>query len=324
MKIAWLDINSSYSHSSLAIPALDAQLDETTRNLHEWKIVSGILKTDEKEIIQSLYEFSPDVILSTLWLFNHEYVIRIIQKAKRLCPDALVLMGGPEFLGDNEKFLREHPEVDSVFKGEGEEIFKDFISDISDYRNIDGFCYLSADDTYHDSPEIKATDFKDCQYPESSRYFRWDKSFIQIETSRGCFNSCNFCISGKGGRYNEPGVDTIRPRIQNALDHGIHNIRVLDRTFNADSRRACEMLDIFNEFSGQMMFHIEIHPALMSPRFREKLLTLPKGLLHIEAGIQSLDDQVIGECRRKGKVADALTGLEFLCWLKMKPALKMS
>lgn len=38
MKLLWLDLNSSYAHSSLALPALHAQIaDDTTI---EWCIVS--------------------------------------------------------------------------------------------------------------------------------------------------------------------------------------------------------------------------------------------------------------------------------------------
>ena len=65
MRILWLDINSSYSHSSLAIPALDAQLDSPAREMHEWKIVSGYLKTNPDEIIQDIDSFAPEVILTT-------------------------------------------------------------------------------------------------------------------------------------------------------------------------------------------------------------------------------------------------------------------
>lgn len=42
---------------------------------------------------------------------------------------------------------------------------------------------------------------------------------------------------------------------------------------------------------------------------------MPKGLLHLEAGIQSLHEEVLTVSRRAGKLADALEGLHYLCAL---------
>lgn len=53
----------------------------------------------------------------------------------------------------------------------------------------------------------------------------------------------------------------------------------------------------------------------MSEELKEELSLLPKGLLHLEAGIQSLREPVLEKSRRMGKLSDALDGLRFLCAL---------
>lgn len=93
------------------------------------------------------------------------------------------------------------------------------------------------------------------------------------------------------------------------------NVRVLDRTFNYNPRRAKELLRLFLEFHPDIRFHLEIHPALLSEELKEELSLLPKGLLHLEAGIQSLREPVLEKSRRMGKLSDALDGLRFLCAL---------
>ena len=55
-----------------------------------------------------------------------------------------------------------------------------------------------------------------------------------------------------------------------------------------------------------MRFHLEIHPALLSEELKKELASMPKGLLHLEAGIQSLHEEVLTVSRRAGKLADAL------------------
>ena len=58
---------------------------------------------------------------------------------------------------------------------------------------------------------------------------------------------------------------------------------MLDRTFNYNPRRAKELLRLFLEFSPDIRFHLEIHPALLSEELKEELKQLPAGLLHLEA-----------------------------------------
>ena len=60
---------------------------------------------------------------------------------------------------------------------------------------------------------------------------------------------------------------------------------------------------------------MEIHPALLTQELKDELAKMPKGLLHLEAGIQSLREKVLTTAQRKGQLKDAIKGLEFLCSL---------
>lgn len=151
--------------------------------------------------------------------------------------------------------------------------------------------------------------------PENSCFFNWSKPFVQLETTRGCFNTCAFCVSGEEKPVRTLSIESIRERLQIIHSHGIKNVRVLDRTFNYNPRRAKELLQLFLEFNPDICFHLEIHPALLSEELKNELKKLPKGLLHLEAGIQSLREPVLQKSRRMGSLEDSLQGLRFLCSL---------
>ena len=53
----------------------------------------------------------------------------------------------------------------------------------------------------------------------------------------------------------------------------------------------------------------------MSDALKTKIAGLPHGLLHLEAGIQSLDSAVLTESGRKGSLDASIEGLKFLCSL---------
>lgn len=316
MKILWIDLNSSYAHSSLALPALHAQI--MTDSSIEWEIVSATINENTGMIVDEIYRHRPDILAATTWLFNHEQLMHVASRVKALLPEACLVLGGPEFLGDNEEFLRKNPFVDCVFRGEGEEVFPQWLTcwnHPEQWHTVPGLCYLTPNKEYKDNGIARVLNFAGLVPPEQSRFFNWSKPFVQLETTRGCFNTCAFCVSGGEKPVRTLSIESIRERLQLIHAHGIKNVRVLDRTFNYNPRRAKELLRLFLEFHPDIRFHLEIHPALLSEELKEELSLLPKGLLHLEAGIQSLREPVLEKSRRMGKLSDALDGLRFLCTL---------
>lgn len=316
MKIVWLDLNSSYAHSSLALPALHAQIAENTSV--EWNIVSATINESPGTTAGEIYRHKPDIIAATCWLFNHEVLLHVLARAKALLPNCCIVLGGPEFLGENQTFLRSNSFVDCVFRGEGEEVFPQWLScwnQPDKWKEITGLCYLNKETAaYHDNGTARVMNFDQLVPPEASRFFNWSKPFVQLETTRGCFNTCAFCISGGEKPVRSLPIETIRQRIAIIHQHGIRNIRVLDRTFNYNSRHAKALLDLFLEYPD-IRFHLEIHPALLSDELKSELTGMPENLLHLEAGIQSLREEVLTTSQRMGKLSNALDGLKFLCAL---------
>ena len=316
MKILWIDLNSSYAHSSLALPALHAQVKNNPD--YQWDIVSATINENIGMVVDVIYRHQPDILAATCWLFNHESLIHIVSRAKALLPKACVILGGPEFLGENEAFLRRNPFVDCVFRGEGEVEFAKWLTcwkQPVQWKSINGLCYIDKEGQYQDNGLARVLTFDQLVAPEESCFFNWSKPFVQLETTRGCFNTCAFCVSGGEKPVRTLSIDAIRQRLQTIHRHGIQNVRVLDRTFNFNPPRAKELLNLFLEFHPHIRFHLEIYPALLSEELKSELQKLPKGLLHLEAGIQSLREPVLEKCRRLGKLSDALKGLKFLCSL---------
>ena len=315
MRILWLDLNCSYAHSSLALPALHAQVMHRTEV--EWEVVRTTTSEAVGTAVDAVYAHRPHVVAATAWLFTHEHLLHIIARVKALLPQTTIILGGPEFLDDNTEYLRRHPEVDCVLRGEGEESFARWLEvwDTPErWDDIAGLCYLR-DGLYHDGGHARVMDFASLHVPEESPLFTWGKPFVQVETTRGCFNSCAFCVSGLGDPIRLLPLDAVRHRLDHIRERGIRDVRILDRTFNYHPRHAIDLLRLFAEYHPYLRFHLEIHPALLPQSVREVLAQMPHGLLHLEAGIQSLRQEVLDASHRKGSLEQALDGLRFLCSL---------
>ena len=215
MKILWLDINSSYSHSSVALPAIHAQVRE--RSEWEWCVVRGTINDNPSSLAAAVAEHKPDIIAATLWLFTHQMQIEILSRSVQLLDGVKIVCGGPEFLGNNEGFLRRHEFITAVIRGEGENALPDYLSHIdqeSEWEHIEGLCWISTKDgKYKDNGTARVADFAGLKYPEESPFFKWDKPFVQLETTRGCFNTCAFCVSGGDKPVRCQSIKQIRERI---------------------------------------------------------------------------------------------------------------
>ena len=91
MKILWIDLNSSYAHSSLALPALHAQIANDSSI--EWAIVSATINENVGTVVDEAYRHKPDIIAATTWLFNHEQLLHITSRLKVLLPEACLILG---------------------------------------------------------------------------------------------------------------------------------------------------------------------------------------------------------------------------------------
>lgn len=169
MKILWIDLNSSYAHSSLALPALHAQVAKN--NSIKWEIVSATINENIGMIVDEIYRHHPDIIAATAWLFNHEQLLHITARLKALLPNSCFVLGGPEFLGDNEDFLRKNPFVNCVFRGEGEEVFPQWLACWNrpeKWDDIPGLCYMNPQKQYIDNGIARVLDFARLVPPEKA------------------------------------------------------------------------------------------------------------------------------------------------------------
>ncbi len=319
MKLLWFDLNSSYAHASLALPALHAQsLVDAPAVAVEWQIVSATVNEQIGTLVAAICNEQPNVVAASCWLFNHEVLLQVLARVKVLLPEVIVVLGGPEFLGENEAFLRRNPFVSALFRGEGEHAFSHWLrcyTQPQQWGEVEGLCFLTKGRDYIDGGMARVCDFDQLVPPEQSRFFNWEKPFIQLETTRGCFNTCAFCVSGGDKPVRMLSVAAIADRLAAIASRGNRHIRLLDRTFNYNFARAKQLLALFRTYTGTLSFHLELHPALLSPELKAELLQMPTGVLHLEAGIQSLQDEVLTTSQRAGGVAPSLDGLRFLASL---------
>lgn len=313
MKVLFLAVNCSYSHTSLAAWSLRARVDETH---FAWQTLEVTIKDEPAKVLAQILAAEPEVVAATLYLFTHEFVAGILKSLRGLRPKCRIVVGGPECLGSNEGLAGPDGLADVAVRGEGERAFPELLERWrmnQDWAGLQGLCGLDAQGRFRDNGTAEFVDDFDsipAFYERELVGFR--KPFIQLETSRGCANGCLFCTSRHTARrvHSEARV---RGDLQAIAAAGVKDVRIVDRTFNEDRVRAVMLTRLFRDEFPMLRFHLEIEPARFNQELADEFAAARSGQFHLEAGIQTLNPAVCATIERGATVKRTLEGLTRLC-----------
>ncbi len=282
-KVLLCALNSKFIHSCLAVHSLKKFAVSKGYNKEKIKIREFTINDNIDFIIDGIFSEKPDLVAFSVYIWNVEYVSRICKILRKISPDLKIVLGGPEV-----SFINEHPffdknDFDFILKGEGEKSFYELISSgkITDEKilNLDEIPFPYDEENIH----------------------LFENRIVYYESSRGCPFSCAYCLSSaeKGVRFLS--LERVKSDLEFFSSHNVKQVKFVDRTFNADKKRAYEIWKfIIEKFSNSNInFHFEIAADLLDENLISLLGTAPDGLIQLEIGIQSTKDEtLILSCRK--------------------------
>ncbi|MDR7002335.1 B12-binding domain-containing radical SAM protein [Neobacillus niacini] len=292
MKVICTTLNAKYIHTNLAIRYLKAYAHpEFNIKIKEYTIKDPVMN-----IVTDLYQQKPDVIGFSCYIWNIEETIKVVNMLKKIDPSILIVFGGPEVSYDTSEWMEKIPQVDFIVMGEGEQTFKQLLSEIETNKNysiVPGIAYRHEGQAVM-TPQMNKLDLKELpspyRFPEDIPHL--GKRVTYIETSRGCPFSCQFCLSSieVGVRYFER--EKIKEDIRYLMANGAKTIKFVDRTFNISRSYAMEMFRfLIDEHLPGTVFQFEITADIMRPEVIDFLnQEAPEGLFRFEIGVQSTND----------------------------------
>lgn len=151
---------------------------------------------------------TPGVVGFSCYIWNWNYNRALARAIRERFPDALIVFGGPQVPDRAAGFFRDHPYVDLLVHGEGEQPFLDILRarlDGRPYDAIPGLSLRQPDGATLTTPRQARLDLEalDIPSPYVSGLFdplvaanpgvQWNAT---METNRGCPFACTFCDWG--------------------------------------------------------------------------------------------------------------------------------
>ncbi len=299
MKILLTAVNAKYIHSNLAIYSIRANAKEYRDQI---ELGEYTINQYTEDILQDIYGKKPEVIAFSCYIWNIRQIKELVRELRKVLPTVPVWLGGPEASYDAKELLEHYPEVTGIMLGEGEESFyglcRYYDGKSESLSQISGIAYREGEAIVM-QPAAHVADLSNLEFAYED-FTDFQHKIIYYESSRGCPFSCSYCLSSidKSVRFRD--LELVKKELQVFLDEGVSQVKFVDRTFNCKPSHAMEIWKYLVEHdNGVTNFHFEVAADLITEEELALFAVMRKGLIQLEIGVQSTNENTICEIRRK-------------------------
>ena len=237
-----------------------------------------------------------------MYIWNVAETAPVVALLKRVRPDLLVIIGGPEVSHEWE----EQPLfrlADYLITGQADLAFA-------------GLCRrLLADDPpaatliHADPPPLDQLTLPYRFYTDEDIAHR----LIYVEASRGCPFRCEFCLSALDKTAWPFPLEPFLAAMARLHDRGVRHFKFVDRTFNLNANVGARILDFFLERLDERLFlHFELIPDHLPDALKTRIMRFPAGSLQFEIGVQTFNPAVQALISRRQDNAKTEANLRWL------------
>lgn len=289
MKILLTTLNAKYIHKNLAL----RWIYQSCPYQEDVSLIEFTIKDDQQRIIDEILVHNYDVICFSIYIWNIDMSLAIIAVIKAQS-HATIIVGGPEVSYESYHLLEQG--VDAISIGEGEESIWEYINML---RSQESYEIVGMYTKFFPNKEYRKVALAFLESLQNPYFMELDahdmsKRYLYLETSRGCPYGCEYCLSSCDRQvrmFSEPYVMNV---LQQIKDSDVKQVKLLDRTFNSDPKRALRIAKYMNEVCVNQIFQFEIVAETLS----EELLTFfekeaDRERFRFEIGVQSFNAQTL-------------------------------
>lgn len=300
MKKLLVGINAKFIHSCLAVRSLGQFAKEQYGIACE--INEYTINQSEDLILSEIYNQRPELIGFSCYIWNIELVKRLTEDLKKVLPQTLIVLGGPEVSFDGEQILRETA-ADFVLYGEGEEPFSQLciaLENRAPFGCVPSLIYKENGKIVKNAP---AEPLDLGKLPFVYRNLQgYENRILYYEAQRGCPFHCQYCLSSVDSGVRFQPIAKVKRELSFFLERRVRQVKFVDRTFNANRNFAMEIWRyLFEHDNGVTNFHFEIAADLLTDEMTDFLNKVRPGLFQFEIGVQSTNLTTLKAIDRKGE-----------------------
>ena len=303
MRTLLTTLHSKFIHNSLALPCLAAYCGSECGEL---LIREFTVHEPRESILAALLAEAPDVICFSVYIWNRQETLGLVDALAVVRPELRIILGGPEVSFEDLTIFDRHPGLTALIRGEGEEPLHTLLLAWQQERQPAPIprTVLRCGTELLSGPDSPPLDDLD-RIPSPLRMGLSDleRGFVYYETSRGCPFCCSFCLSARDNHMRSYSMERIYSDLLFLMQSKVAKVKLVDRTFNYDAGRARDIFRFIMEHNQATHFHFEIAAHLLDQPTLELLDTVPYDTFQFEIGVQSTLESTLDAIGRKVNLA---------------------
>ena len=300
MKILLTAVNAKYIHSNLAVYSLKEYAKKQGVSV---SLLEFTANQQPDEILGEIYREAPDVLAFSVYIWNVSLISALAGDIHKILPETEIWLGGPEVSWNSRQIMERLPFLRGILRGEGERSFGSLCRYYSFGQGprpeeIPGLTVRDGRGNLLDTGVQEPVDMDELPFPYHDLK-GFEHRILYYESSRGCPFFCSYCLSSLDRHLRTRSLKLVFKELAFFLEHRVRQVKFVDRTFNADSRRALAVWKFLKENdNGYTNFHFEIEGDLLGEEELELLSELRPGLIQLEIGVQSTNPGTLKAVRR--------------------------
>lgn len=304
-------LNARYIHASLGLRYLLAnmarhgsealrqatQLREYTIHRPAREIAADLLAT-----LGARATSGPRILGFGVYIWNTRQTLEVLRLLRAADPGIVLVLGGPEVSHEtSEQAITAL--ADHVITGWGDVSFPRLCQALAHgprslMKLIPG-----------EQPALQDIALPYDDYTEADLAQR----VLYVEASRGCPFKCEFCLSSLDKTAWAFELDDVLAALERLHRRGARQFKFVDRTFNLKIEASARILQFFlDRMSADLQLHFEVVPDHLPQRLKTLIALFPPGVLQLEIGIQSFNEQVQQRIARRQDNAATEANLRWL------------
>ncbi len=279
-EIVLTTLNAKYAHAAFGLRYLMANLTPALRE--RALILEFDINRRVADVLETILAHDPKIIGVGVYIWNAPQAEQLVASLKRLRPEIVVIVGGPEVSYEIEQ-QQVCRDADFVITGEADLAFAALCEQILEGHGpllkvvpaaLPEFGTIALPYELYDDRDIA-------------------QRVVYVEASRGCPFKCEFCLSSLDVPVRNVPLDAFLAAMQRLLDRGLNQFKFVDRTFNLNLNISRAILEFFLERHRPGLFlHFEMIPDRLPEALRATIARFPPGALQFEVGVQTFNDDV--------------------------------
>lgn len=248
-----------------------------------------------------------DIVYFHLNMMNEDRIEQVSEWVKKAAPTKIVIMGGTQVSFETGAYMESHPQVDFIFRGEGEKVLYQFLRTIFtyefDFENIAGLAYRENGKIYV-NPMATPVRFEDLRFPYELEELEDPEvgDTVYYASFRGNPDQCGYS-QYLPGRVRTLSLNRVCTELRYFLVKDVRCVRFIDKWFNFNTERAYRIWEyLINNDNGVTTFEFDVNGDYLDEETIKLLGTARKGLFRFQVDVESTNAEALAAAGRKANI----------------------